>query len=335
MTDTTQTATEPAPTLAIGSAAELPAATLPAAPLPGFQLIPQPRTFDEVRQLCSVISNTDLVPKDFRGKPGNVLIAIQMGADVGLSWAQAIQNVAVINGRPAMWGDAVLGICRASGVLDWISEREITDPETGEVSACVCRVKRRLQDPIERGFSMADARTAGLAGKPGPWQQYPRRMLQMRARSWALRDAFGDVLKGLAVREEIGDQIDAATDDGRTWSVPAKTGPGVAGLAARVNAKPDPENDQKPAGPGEPPEIEPEPAPVGTSEPDRPTGGDSDAPPRAASFDLPELLADVATAADADALDLLLDVARALDDDDADQIREAVSHRRDELGIVR
>ena len=50
-----------------------------------------------------------------------------------------------------------------------------------------------------------DAKRAGLLGKKGPWTEYPQRMLQMRARSWALRDGFADVLKGLSVREEAQD----------------------------------------------------------------------------------------------------------------------------------
>ena len=52
---------------------------------------------------------------------------------------------------------------------------------------------------------MADAKRAGLAGKSGPWTQYPRRMLQMRARGFALRDAFPDLLRGLVTAEEAMD----------------------------------------------------------------------------------------------------------------------------------
>jgi hypothetical protein len=46
----------------------------------------------------------------------------------------------------------------------------------------------------------------GRNGAPGPWQQYPDRMLQARARSFALRDVFPDVLLGLSMSaEELGD----------------------------------------------------------------------------------------------------------------------------------
>src|SRR5690606_6210149 len=59
--------------------------------------------------------------------------------------------------------------------------------------------------PIKATFSVADAKKAGLWGKQGPWQQYPKRMLSMRARAFALRDGFADVLRGLGIAEEVQD----------------------------------------------------------------------------------------------------------------------------------
>ena len=54
-------------------------------------------------------------------------------------------------------------------------------------------------------FTVGDAIRAGLWKKAGPWTMYPKRMLQMRARSFALRDAFPDVLRGLVATEEVED----------------------------------------------------------------------------------------------------------------------------------
>ena len=56
-----------------------------------------------------------------------------------------------------------------------------------------------------RYFSVANAKTARLWGKQGPWTQYPERMLAQRARGFALRDAFPDALKGIITREEAED----------------------------------------------------------------------------------------------------------------------------------
>jgi len=76
----------------------------------------------------------------------------------------------------------------------------------GEQMVATCTAKRRgyAKATVAR-FSVADAKKANLWGKTGPWTQYPKRMLQLRARGFALRDAFPDVLKGLVTAEEAQD----------------------------------------------------------------------------------------------------------------------------------
>jgi hypothetical protein len=68
-----------------------------------------------------------------------------------------------------------------------------------------CTVVRKGMPPVVRKFSIDDAKKAGLWGKAGPWTQYPDRMLQMRPRGFACRDAFPDALRGLISREEAED----------------------------------------------------------------------------------------------------------------------------------
>ena len=116
------------------------------------------------------------MPKDYRGKPGNCLIAMQWGSELGLKPLQALQNIASINGRPALWGDAVIALVRASPLCEFVIE-------TDDGQTATCRVKRRGEPEQSRTFGMDDARTAGLLGKQGPWTQYPKRMRQMRARA--------------------------------------------------------------------------------------------------------------------------------------------------------
>lgn len=157
-----------------------------------------PQTFDEALRFADFLANSDIVPKDFQKKPANVLVAIQWGMELGLQAMQAMQNIAVINGRPSLWGDAVIALVRSSPLCEYIYESD--DGETA-----TCRVKRRDEDEQVRTFSMTDAKLAGLAGKQGPWSQYPKRMRQMRARAFALRDVFPDVLRGMPVAEEVMD----------------------------------------------------------------------------------------------------------------------------------
>lgn len=161
-----------------------------------------PRNFDEAMRFSEMLAGTDMVPKDYRGKPINVLVAIQWGMEVGLNPLQAVQNIAVINGRPSIWGDAALALVRGHPAC--VGVREGVDGE-GDARHGWCEVTRRGEQPQRRTFSVADARKAGLWGKQGPWQQYPDRMLQLRARGFALRDVFPDALRGVITVEEAQD----------------------------------------------------------------------------------------------------------------------------------
>ncbi len=162
----------------------------------------RPQTFGELMQFAERAARSSMVPPAYKGKPDDIVLAIQMGSEVGLAPMQALQNIAVIGGRPAIWGDAMPGLCRQSAVCDDIEEWFEGD---GETLTAFCRATRTGKKPVLQQFSVADARKAGLWSKAGPWTQYPRRMLQMRARGFALRDAFPDVLRGLIAVEEAQD----------------------------------------------------------------------------------------------------------------------------------
>jgi hypothetical protein len=184
---------------------------LPSIPKPASssQFVFQPQSYAEWMELCKMLSQSDIIPKSLQGKPGNVYIILQMGTRLGIDPGFMLQNVYVVNGRPAMFGDLPLSIVRASGRLEWIKEgyrgEEKSAKDIGEDFTAVCEVKRYGQEPITQTFSVADAREANLWGNAGPWKQYWKRMLKFRARGFALRDVFGDVLQGLACGEEERD----------------------------------------------------------------------------------------------------------------------------------
>lgn len=161
-----------------------------------------PQTLDEALKMADIMSRSNLVPKDFQGNAGNILIAMQWGMELGMAPLQAMQNIAVINGRPSLWGDAVIAIARSASSCEYITE---SIEGEGERMLAVCRAKRKDQPEEVRTFSVDDAKQAGLWGKVGPWKTNPKRMLQMRARSFAIRDVFADSLRGMAVAEEQQD----------------------------------------------------------------------------------------------------------------------------------
>jgi len=167
-----------------------------------------PRDLDSLWRLANVMAKSGLMPKDIQTTE-QVFVCVQMGFEIGLSPMQAVQNIAPINGRPTVWGDAQLALVRSSGLLEDFKE-EFTGQWQNDDFTAVCSAKRKGQKtPIVSTFTIGDAKAAGLWNKtPSPWKTYPRRMLQMRARSWTLRDGFGDVLKGVQQAEEAMDTVE-------------------------------------------------------------------------------------------------------------------------------
>jgi len=165
-----------------------------------------PQSLDEAIRMAEMFSKAPMVPREYQGKPANTLVAIQWGLELGLKPLQSLQNIAVINGRPSMYGDALIALVRGNSVCHGI--KEYFEGESDTYTA-VCLASRYRPDgsieEVKKEFSVTQAKRAKLWGKQGPWTQYPDRMLQMRARSLALRDAFPDVLSGMMTVEEAQD----------------------------------------------------------------------------------------------------------------------------------
>lgn len=174
------------------------------------ELLPAPKSTAEAMELAKTLASSQLIPKAFQQRPDDVFVAMMWSHSLGIPIVQGLQGIAVINGKPSLYGDALLAVCMGSGQM-----ADIEETVTGNADnlTATCKVTRRGKPtPVVSTFSMADARAAGLLGKPGPWKQYTSRMLKMRARAFALRDAFPDVLSGIASAEEMQDVEGTATE---------------------------------------------------------------------------------------------------------------------------
>lgn len=163
-----------------------------------------PQSMDECVRLAQICARSGLLPKSFyddgKDPVAAAFVAIQLGAEVGLSPMTAVQYVAVVNGRPTLFGPAQLAIVQRSGLLEIFEEG--VEFEAGKPAEAWCRVKRAGRPEKTTRFTWAQASKAGLTTKKGPWQEYPERMMQARARTFALRDHFPDVLLGLCYSTE-------------------------------------------------------------------------------------------------------------------------------------
>lgn len=195
---------------------------VPAPDVPIEGGVMKPTGFNALWRIACAIDKSGIKPAGCKDAE-SVFIALAAGLEVGLSPMQSIQNVMVVNNRPALFGDAPLGLVMASGLIADFSEKFEGE---GDNLTAVCRSKRKgFESHSETRFSVADAKKAGLWGKGGPWSQYPKRMLQFRARGFNLRDTFPDVLKGFVDDAEASDTpVRPAFDPGAMAAAPATSG---------------------------------------------------------------------------------------------------------------
>jgi hypothetical protein len=161
------------------------------------------KKYDYYAKLAKTFATSKMVPSDLG--EADLFYIIEMGDSVGLSAPQAIQSIASINGKPALWGDGLLAVVRNSPECEWIREKI---EEIDGVTIAGCQTQRKGEpEPVMRTFSTEDALAAGLmpGSDKSPWKKYPKRMLQMRARAWCLRDVYADTLKGFQSAEEMQD----------------------------------------------------------------------------------------------------------------------------------
>jgi hypothetical protein len=178
-----------------------------------------PSSLDEAWRMANFMSKSELVPKGYQNKPNDILVAIQYGMELGFAPMQALQSIAVINGKPGIYGDGFMALIMSSPLytdhdeyyevagqrVDGLTVEDLKKADT----VAVCTFWRRGKGtPVTRRFSVGQANKAGLMGKQGPWSSYPDRMLAMRARGFAGRDAFPDLMRGVRTAEELVDMRD-------------------------------------------------------------------------------------------------------------------------------
>jgi len=178
-----------------------------------------PQSFEEVQRLASMVVASGLWKGDKKDtdqqKHAKATMAIMQGLECGVPPIQAIQSIAVINGKCVMYGDLLTALLWANGF-----DIEQTIAGTGDQRTATCTITRPNGKKITRTFSVADAKKARLwderatvkkqwdgkwEDKPNdsPWFRFGDRMLGWRALGWAQKDGASDVTKGLQVREEV------------------------------------------------------------------------------------------------------------------------------------
>lgn len=186
---------------------QLARAVMSAGRYPNQHLI-KSRVYDPINK------NRHIEQIDVEATVASMYITMLRGVESGLQPLQALYNIVWYNDRPCIYGDVALALIQKHPNYLGYNVVTIGEPYTNDWKV-TCTMTRQSSLPskisnfpeekpeikIEQSFSWADVKRAGLHGLQH-YQEYPERMMTIRARTWAMRDLFSDVLNGLSIAEE-------------------------------------------------------------------------------------------------------------------------------------
>lgn len=144
---------------------------------------------------AKIVAQSSLIPAEYRGKPADIVWAMDIGDALGVPYTQVMQSMVVARGKMTMSADLMGAVVRRAG-------HKLRLREDGDsVTATLIRA-----DDTDYEFTVtwdrAKAQAAGLWGSRGPWQQYPRQMLRARAITEVCRQGASDALAGTVYTPE-------------------------------------------------------------------------------------------------------------------------------------
>lgn len=171
------------------------------APISGHEL-------DVIMRQADMLAQSDIIPRDYRRKPANIVVAAMTGRTFGWDAITAMRNGHVIEGTWSIKPEAMLALVRRAG--------HSVEGEATPSGATVTGKRCDTGDTLTVTFDEADAKRAGLLNK-NTWKQYPKSMYWARAVSQLCRQLFADVTLGLSYTpEELGAEV---SEDGEVIDV--------------------------------------------------------------------------------------------------------------------
>ena len=157
-------------------------------------------------QMAKALSQSTIVPRDYQGNASNCLIAIEQAQRLCISPMAVMQNLDVIQGRPAWRAKFLIAMINNSGKFDMELQYEEEKDKDGKPFSCLVWTEKDGRRVEGMKVDMQMARDEGWLGKNGSkWKTMPQLMLRYRAASFFSSLNCPELTLGLYTKEEIMD----------------------------------------------------------------------------------------------------------------------------------
>lgn len=161
-----------------------------------------------IAKVARIYAKSSVVPRDYMNNPDNCFVAVEIAGRMGVSPTLVMQNLVVVQGRPAWSGQSCIALVNGCGKfshdLDFVFEGTPGSDDWG----CHCETVRKSDGRklVGTTITLALAKKEGWYNKNGSkWQSIPQQMLMYRAASWFARTYCPEVLMGFSTADEAED----------------------------------------------------------------------------------------------------------------------------------
>lgn len=175
--------------------------------IPSESIYTSTQAFNNLFKIGNVMSKTQLVPDNYRNRPEDCTIAIDIANRSGMSPLSVMQNLYVVKGKPTWSGQACIAMLRASKEFEHVKPVMVGERGTDEWG-CYFKAVDKSDGEIVMGtlVTIKMAKDEGWYEKPGSkWKTMPELMLQYRAAAFFARVHMPNALMGYRVEGEVED----------------------------------------------------------------------------------------------------------------------------------
>jgi hypothetical protein len=173
----------------------------------GVNIFSGSNEFSLALKMANALSSSTIVPKDYQGNIGNALIALEMSNRLGTSPLMVMQNLYIVNGRPAWSSQYIIAMINSS--KKYKTELQYCFEGKGDNLSCYAFAEdyndHKVKGPT---ITMEMAKAEGWVSKTGSkWKTMPEVMIRYRAASFFGRLNCPDMIMGIYSTEEVVDGI--------------------------------------------------------------------------------------------------------------------------------
>lgn len=181
----------------------------------GLNVFSDAKSFETALRMAECLSQSTIVPKDYQSNPGNCMIAIEMASRINTSPMMVMQNLYIVNGRPAWSSQWIIAMINSSN--RYKTELQFTfgyDEKDGGLSCQAWAEDYAGHKVVGPKITMNMANAEGWTTKNGSkWKTMPQVMIQYRAASFFGRMNCPDMIMGIYSKDEVTDMIDMKEND--------------------------------------------------------------------------------------------------------------------------